>query len=129
MKKILIALATAFSCYLILVNFSMIESRYECDGSLSTTDGDRPLTLYLKLGTYRWWVGLWSNSDGEVHTEIPNTHIGYFNNLKKVGDQYQIFDFEMNIKGNFSTLSNVLALQLPVVKKTDFFDGKCLRIK
>lgn len=128
MKKILLILAAVLSCYLFVVKFSMVESRYECVGTLSSTDGDKPLNLYLKLGTYRWWVGLWSNSDGEAHTEIPNTHIGYFSNLKKVGDQYQIFDFEMNIKGNFSTLSSVLALQIPVKLATDFFDGKCKKI-
>lgn len=111
------------------MKFSSVESRYECVGKLSSTDGEKPLTVYLKLGTYRWWVGLWSDSDGEIHTEIPNTHIDYFSNLKKVGDQYQIFDFRMNIKGNFSTLSNVLSLQLPVINKTDFFDGKCNNIK
>lgn len=128
MKKILLFLAAVLFCYLFLVKFSMVESRYECVGTLSSTDGDKPLTVYIKLGTYRWWVGLWSNSDGQVHTEIPNTHIGYFSNLKKVGDQYQIFDLDMNIKGNFSSLSNVLALQLPVVSMTDFFDGKCKKI-
>ena len=60
-----------------------------------------------------------------IQIEIPNTHIDYFGTVKKVGDQYQIFDSTNSLKGNFSTLSKTLAIQLPIKLKTDFFDGTC----
>ncbi len=60
-----------------------------------------------------------------MHLEVPNIHIEYFGNVKKVGDQYQIFDSASNLKGNFSTLSKTLAIQIPVNLSTDFFDGTC----
>jgi hypothetical protein len=111
--------------FIFVVNFSAVESRFQCPGEISSTDGSRPVTVYLKLEEYRWWVGLWSESDAAMHIEIPNNHIDYFGNIKKVGDQYQIFDSANSLKGNFSTLSKTLTIQLPIKLKTDFFDGTC----
>jgi hypothetical protein len=111
--------------FIFVVNFSAVESRFQCPGEISSTDGSRPVTVYLKLEEYRWWVGLWSESDAAMHIEIPNNHIDYFGNIKKVGDQYQIFDSANSLKGNFSTLSKTLTIQLPIKLKTDLFDGTC----
>jgi len=115
--------------FLFVANFSAVESRFRCPGEISSTDGSHPVTVYLKLEEYRWWVGLWSDSDAAIHVEIPNTYIDYFGNVKKVGDQYQIRDSAKNLKGNFSTLSKTLAIQLPVKLKTDFFDGTCNKVE
>jgi hypothetical protein len=124
--KILGAVGVAVLLLFVFVaNFSAVESRFQCPGELSSTDGSHPLTVFLKLEEYRWWVGLWSESDAVIHIEIPNTYVVYFGNVKKVGDQYQIFDSSQRIKGNFSTLSKVLAINLPVKLQTDFFDGTC----
>jgi len=113
--------------FVFLAKFSTVESRFQCPGQISSTDGVRPITVYLKLEEYRWWVGLWSDSDAALHIEIPKTHVDYFGHVIKVGDQYQIFDYDKTLKGNFSTLSKTLAIQLPVIQKTDFFDGTCKR--
>ncbi len=131
MKLIKILGATGVAVLLLFVfvaKFSTVESRFQCPGQISSTDGLRPITVYLKLEEYRWWVGLWSESDAAMHIELPNIHIGYYGNVKKVGDQYQIFDFAESPKGNFSTLSKTLAIQLPIKLKTDFFDGTCKKI-
>ncbi len=111
--------------FVFVANFSAIESRFQCPGMISSTDGSRPVTVYLKLAEPRWWVGLWSESDAALHIEIPNTYVDYFGNVKRVGDQYQIFDSANRIKGNFSTLSKTLAINLPLKLQTDFFDGTC----
>ncbi len=116
---------TALLLFVFVANFSAVESRFQCPGEISSTDGSRPITVYLKLEEYRWWVGLWSESDAAMHIEIPNTYVDYFGNVKKVGDQYQIFDSDKRMKGNFSTLSKALAINLPLKLKTDFFDGTC----
>jgi hypothetical protein len=115
--------------FLFVANFSTGESRFQCPGVISSTDGSHPINVYLKLEEYRWWVGLWSKSDAAIHVEIPNTYVDYFGNVKKVGDQYQIWDSAKNLKGNFSNLSNTLAIQLPVTLKTDFFDGTCSKVE
>ena len=115
------------SIFVLVANFSTLETRFQCPGEISSADGSRPVTVYLKLEEYRWWVGLWNESDAAINIEVPNTHLDYFGNLKKVGDQYQIFDSDKSLKGNFSTLSKALAIQLPLKLKTDFFDGICTR--
>jgi hypothetical protein len=54
-----------------------------------------------------------------------SSDVDYFGNVKKAGDQYQVFDSAKSLKGNFSALSKTLAIQLPIKLKTDFFDGTC----
>ena len=115
--------------FVFVANYSTVESRFQCIGEVSSTSGSHSVTVYLKLEEYRWWVGLWSDSDAAVHVEIPNTSFDYFGNVKKVGDQYQIWDSANNLKGNFSSLSKTLAIQLPVKLKTDFFDGACSKVE
>ncbi|MEN6567899.1 MAG: hypothetical protein WA096_10430 [Smithella sp.] len=128
--KYLGALAvTVLLLFVFVANFSAVESRFQCPGELSSKNGSYPLTVYLKLEEYRWWVGLWSESDAAIHVEIPNTYVDYFGNVKKVGDQYQIRDSAKSPKGNFSALSKTLAIQLPVKLKTDFFDGTCKKVE
>ena len=124
--KYLGALAVvALLLFAFVANFSAVESRFQCPGEISSKDGSHPVTVYLKLEEYRWWVRLWSESDAAIHIEIPNAYVDYFGNVKKVGDQYQVFDAAKSLRGNFSALSKTLAIQLPIKLKTDFFDGTC----
>ncbi|MEE9911290.1 MAG: hypothetical protein K4571_06160 [Deltaproteobacteria bacterium] len=123
--KILAAISVVVLLLFIFVfNFSSVESRFQCRGEISSKDGSRPVTGFVKLVKYRWWVGLWSESDAAMHFEIPKTYVDYFGNVKKAGDQYQIFDSEKRLKGNYSTLSNALAIKLHI----GFFEGTCKRI-
>jgi hypothetical protein len=92
----------------IVTNFSSVESRFQCSGETSTKEGPHPTTIYMKLIKYRWWVGLWSKSDGALWLEIPNKAVEYYGNIVEVGDQLQIYDSQNNIKGNFSTLSKAI---------------------
>ena len=55
--------------------------------------------------------------------EMPNSFVDYFGHVVRVGDRYQIFDFNKDLKGNFSTLSNALAQSTPA----GFFEGTCTR--
>jgi hypothetical protein len=114
-------IAAALLLFVFVAKFSAVESRFQCSGEIAAKDGSRSVSVYLKLEKYRWWVGLWSESDASLHLEIPNSAIEYFGHVKIVGDQYQIFDDRKNLKGNFSTLSKTLALST----SAGFFDGVC----
>lgn len=116
-------LAIATLLFIFVANFSSVASNFECVGKTSAEGSSQPATIYIKLEEYRSWVGLWSESDASLQMEIPNTFVDYFGHVVKVGDQYQIFDFDKKLKGNFSTLSKALALSTP----TGFFDGVCKR--
>src|SRR5690606_22595884 len=102
-------------------NFSAAETRFECSSFVPESEGSLPAMVYLRLEQYRWWVGLWSDSDAALWLEIPSEAVEYFSDVREVGDQLQVFDSSESIKGNFSTLSHVLAIQT----SRGFFDGKC----
>ncbi|PHS29173.1 MAG: hypothetical protein COA85_01400 [Robiginitomaculum sp.] len=108
-------------------NYSSRVSNYECVGTLKYQVGDKSESLYIKLEEYRWWVGLWSESDGNVQLEIPNEVVEYYGYIKEVGNMYQIFESSfqpLTLKGNFSKLSKALALSTPY----GVFDGMCKSI-
>lgn len=116
-------LSAAILLFLFVANFSSATSSFECVGMTSTSDGAKPTTVYIELEEYRWWVGLWSDSDASLHLEVPNKFVEYFGHIEKIGDLYQIFDSEKALKGQFSKLSNKLALSA----HPGFFDGACTR--
>ena len=120
-KIIGVFVVAALLLFVFVAKFSAVESRFQCPGEISSKSGAQPVSVYLKLEEYRWWVGLWSKSDAALYLEIPNTAVDYFENVKKVGDQYQIFDSHKNLKGNFSTLSKTIALST----SAGLFDGVC----
>ena len=124
--KYLGALAlTAVLLFVFVANFSSVASNFECSGNISSDGAAQPTTVYLVLEEYRWWVGLWSDSDGNVKLEIPNMWFDYFGHIKEVGNQRQIYKMKGEIlAGNFSASSKTLALNTPF----GFFDGKCKNI-
>jgi hypothetical protein len=123
MKYVGLLLLAAILLYVFLVSFSSTTSRFACAGKLTSTGGTQPATIYMKLEDYRWWVGLWSKADANVHLEIPNTWLDYFGHVVKVGDQFQIFDSQKNLKGDYSLLSKALAVKTP----EGIFVGTCSR--
>ena len=116
-------LLAAVLLFAFVVNFSAVESRFQCPGELTDTGGAKPVTAYIKLHRYRWWVGLWSNSEGDLRLEMPhpNTAYEYWPHIIQVGDQLQIYDFDKRAQGMFSTLSNAIAIKT----YRGFFDGSC----
>lgn len=125
LAKYLGALAVAGAAlFAFVVAFSGVESRFECAGTLTAGDASKPATIYVKLAEYRWWVGLWSKSDGALWLEIPNETVDYFGDVREVGDQLQVYGAEKAMKGNFSTLSKALGLSTP----RGFFSGSCKQI-
>lgn len=124
--KVLAALLVVLALLLVVVvKFSSIESRYECKGTIISHGITRPAVVYIKLNEYRWWVGLWGDSDGDLRLEVPNEIVDYFGHLKEVGDQLQIFDHDRNLVGSYSRLSGSLALKTGM----GFIDGTCVRIE
>jgi hypothetical protein len=111
--------------FLFVANFSSVASNYECTGEISSGESTAPKTIYIVLEEYRWWVGLWSDSDGNVKLEIPNEYLDYYSHVVEVGNQLQIYGPPNEMKGHFSTLSKTLSLKT----RYGFFDGKCVGIK
>jgi hypothetical protein len=124
-KYLGVSLLVVVGLFLFVANFSSVASNYECKGEIASGETKAPKTIYIVLEEYRWWVGLWGDSDGNVKLEIPNEHLGYYSHVVEVGNQLQIYDPPNEMKGHYSTLSKTLALKTPY----GFFDGKCVVIK
>lgn len=125
--KYLIALIVVSLLLFAFVHFfSIVESRFQCSGEISSKSGSRPMITYMKLAKYRWWVHLWNDSYGFLWLEIPTELYDYYQHIDEVGDQLQIFDSypQKKLKGNFSILSKTLSISTP----DGFFDGTCKRI-
>lgn len=110
--------------FLFVANFSATEKSFQCSGEITKDNIPQGAkTVYIKLTEYRPWVGLWSDSSGSVHLEIPSEGYEYFDHVDKVGDQLQIYQSypQKTPKGNFSALSNVLAIDTLY----GVFEGNC----
>ena len=108
----------------IVVGYSSVESRFECSGEMTFDSISKPSTIHIKLNEYRWWVNLWSESDGDFYLEIPNVLVKFYDRVIDLDPQIQILGHQKEIKGNFSKLSKTLILDTSV----GFFDGTCNRL-
>ena len=115
-------LVVAIALFLFVANFSAVESRYECAGTLSSSGAEQPSTIFLKLETYRPWVGLWSDSSGSAWVELPSQTVSYFGHITEAGDQLQLWGPSNKLAGNFSTLSKALTVDLGAF---GMFGGTC----
>ena len=60
---------------------------YECLGELTDDDRHRErASMFMKHTRYRWWVHLWSDSDGNVKTEFVHGMHSYYNTVEDYGD-------------------------------------------
>jgi hypothetical protein len=117
------ALAVVAVVFIVIIaNFSTVESRFACSGETLLRGERRRATVYFKHERYRWWVDLWSDSDGSAWLEVPNEWVEHYGDTVRVGEQLQLFDSSRKLRGQFSTLSRTLAVDIP---GTGFFDGKC----
>lgn len=115
-------LVTALGIFLFVGYFSAVETRFQCSGEISNRGNLQKAALYMKLYEYRWWVGLWSDSDGDVTLEVQNKPlVESYSRVVKNGDLLNIYDYQSHPVGYFSTLSKTLAITTSAWS----FDGIC----
>ncbi|MCP5268245.1 MAG: hypothetical protein H6943_04295 [Zoogloeaceae bacterium] len=117
----------AIALFGVTIVFSSVETRYECSGTLAEKNATVKAKIYLKIERYRWWVKLWSPSDGALWVEVPNRVGDYYSSLTSVSDQIQISRTKEELKGlwgYYSLLSNTLILETSAGK----FNGQCSKL-
>lgn len=124
-KYLVAAVAILGLLLIVAVRLSEIEHFYECKGTITHDGTTKPLTAYVQLNEYRWWVDLWDKSYGNLHVEIPKGGTLYYSDLRKVGSQLMIWDYTGEYKGSYSRISGTLEVH------TDkgLIQGKCVRIE
>ena len=58
---------------IIVSKFSETVTIYDCTGTYTLHEVSLPQVFSLRLHDYRWWVGLWSDTDGMAWVEMPNS--------------------------------------------------------
>lgn len=122
LKYLAALLLIVVATYIFVANFSATEARLACSGTMTSGGERKESRIFLRVAEYRWWVGLWSDSDGSIWFEIPNETVGYFPNIKEVGDELQMREgAAKSIRGNLSKLSMALMLST----HRGMFEGTC----
>ena len=111
---------------IVLAYFSAVEKKYKCVGKFAKDGRSTDATVYIELSQYRWWVGLWSDSDGDMVVEAPSVGWGYvYWLLKENGNRIRIHEtFPEKYIGDFYTFSGSLTL---VTDYAGTFKGECTR--
>ena len=127
--KYLVAAVALLGLLLIVAQrFSEIEHSFECKGTITHDGTTEPLTAYVQLNEYRWWVDLWDKSYGNLYVEIQKSGTFgtlYYSDLRKVDSRFFLFHHTGEYKGFYSRLSGTLEVH------TDqgLIQGKCVRIE
>ncbi len=123
MKKIIVTISALVIAILTIGFFSTKTTNYECTGSFQKNTTDK--VIFLKHKEHRFWVSLWSESKGMLWIELPGKDMDVVTDIKEVGNLLQLYGYNKDFKGHFSTLSKFISLKI----SSDFYDGQCKEIK
>ena len=107
-----------------LVGGTARESHFRCEGRFESGPVSEPMTVFMEIAEYRWWIGLWSDSNGSVRIEVPTEGIDFAPRVADLGETMQIYGFRNEAKGQYSKLSQTLSYELP----KGVFEGTCKAI-
>jgi hypothetical protein len=102
----------------IVINHSTITRELTCVGSLTNGSDRLPDTAHVQLIEYRWWVHLWSDSDGNAKAQLEDFSSSiYISNIKKIGDGslalYQFKDDDgNNLVGGYREANGEITFRL-----------------
>ena len=108
--------------------FSAVEVRYQCNAEVYRAQSEPTVaSLKFRMAEYRWWMRLWSGSDGSLWLESPQEIVQHYTNLRAAenypGRHWYILDSNGKERGGFSTSDGMLGIETPV----GLFAGECLK--
>lgn len=111
--------------FAVVAKYSVVATVYECSGTLAP-DGDHTwlAEMFVKHNRYRWWVHLWSNSDGEITAEVLHGMRAYYSEVEEFGDSINIAQDGTRM-GVLSRLSMGIDLKTP----EGLFTGTCKQVE
>jgi hypothetical protein len=132
-KIVLILLLLIGGGFYFVVNYSVLEIRYACDGEYRLPPGDdaKKGQVFVKIEKYKWWVDLWSDgkSDGTIllefrkgRTDPPWTDL--YPHIDFAQEQVQVYDLKGSPIGVLSLLSKKMTVNSP----HGVFDGECREV-
>ncbi len=131
-KKISLLLVLIVLSLVILINFSETSSKYECIGSLKSSNSKKEnVKLFFVYNQYRPWIRIFSKSDGDLRIEIPNHWTQYYSHVEDTGNKDEHLHIKKNknemMNGFFSMLSKTIWMKLDL--NEEIYEGECKEIK
>ena len=104
-----IAVFLAVACFYILVNYSAFTRELTCNGHWKQVEQSKEVAevAHVQLTEYRWWVHLWSESDGNVAVQTEKLPLAsYISFVHKIGrGSLALFEFRdgkaENLRGGY----------------------------
>ena len=133
LKYLLLAFASGAaiggSLFYVVANHSIAsELQLVCKGSFYK-DGKRleEETIYFKFLKYRWWVHLWSSSDGNGYVQKQDTSWEYLSHIQFLDGIGQIIlDKGIGVEsGRYSSMSRTMQY----IERGSPFEGSCTERK
>jgi hypothetical protein len=106
------------------VYFGSSETKFRCEGNISSSPTSTTRVVFLKLQMYKPWI-FWANSAGQAWTEVPNKESEYYSDVDENGDYIHFTSSYSKKWGSFSTLSNSIL----VVLDDGSFEGECKQVE
>jgi hypothetical protein len=97
LKIIVVAVLLVAVCFYVLVNYSAVTQELTCKGYWKELGQNKEVAevAHVQLTEYRWWVHLWSESDGNVKVQTEKLASAfYIPVVRKIGEgSLAIYEF------------------------------------
>jgi len=113
MLRALLVVVAAMVLFLLVVNFSVVETALSCSGAISEQGASRPGKAVVTIRSYRPWVTLWSENKGYIWIDLPEQSGSCHVYLRDDSQLVRISDRAARLEGMYSTSSRTLHLQTP----------------
>ncbi len=107
LKFFAVLAALVVACLFIVVNYSEARQDLICKGHWKEAPSESE-TAYVQLNEYRWWVRLWSDSNGNAKMQTDRRAMSeYISHIVKIHDgrlalySFHDYDFAANRVGKF----------------------------
>jgi hypothetical protein len=113
----------------IATGFSSVEVRYQCQVEIVRAQSEpTEASVKFRVAKYRWWMQLWSGSDGSLWIESPQEIVQHYPNLR-VEEEYSglhwhILNGQGKKHGEFSTSDGSFGIETPL----GLFAGRCRKV-
>jgi hypothetical protein len=107
LKYLGLVIAVVGGFFYIVVNHSISEEiHFVCKGDYSQKESEHGGDLYFTWRKYKWFVDLWSESDGEIYLETGDGYLDFHSNVETV-DSFR----QLRMRDRYSTPPLVLTGQ------------------
>jgi hypothetical protein len=119
LKIIAVAVSLLAVCFYVVVNYSELTQELTCNGYWRELGQNKEVAevAHVQLTEYRWWVHLWSESDGNVKVQTEKVALAhYIPFVEKIGQgSLALYEFRESksgaLKGGYRAANGEITLK------------------